>query len=208
MVTKDTENVVTAIFKVGSQGYQAFSEIKDYPFSESYLISELALVRKQNGHISLQESVHTGFENTMLGGLMGGLIGVLGGPIGLLLGGTIGLAAGSGADIRNEARNLTMAEKVTASMNDGDVALIALVQESDPSSLDSKLKAFDAVIMRRTAAAIQDEIQEAARIQKELAKQVKKELRAQQSAERAARMQKHEEKIKQAFDQFKQKLPK
>jgi hypothetical protein len=202
------ENVVTAIFKVGSQGYQAFSEVKRDPFSESYLISELALVRKQSGHISLQESVHTGFENTIMGGLMGGLVGVLGGPIGMLLDGGIGFVAGSAADTRDEARNLTMAEKVTASMNDGDVALIALVQEGDPSSLDLKLKAYNALVIRQDAATIQDEIDEAARIQKELAKQVKKDLRAQKSAEWKASIEKRKVRIKQAFDEFKQRLPK
>lgn len=202
------ENVVTAIFRVGSQGYQAFSEARRDPFSGSYVISELALVRKQGGHISLQESVHTGFENTVMGGLIGGLVGVLGGPIGMLLGGTIGLVAGSAADTRDESRGVTLAEKVTASMNDGDVALIALVQETDPSSLDSRLKAFDALVIRRDAATIQDEIEEAARIQKELAKQVKKDLRAQKSAEWKASIEKRKERIKQAFDEFKQRLPK
>ncbi|HVP56708.1 MAG TPA: DUF1269 domain-containing protein, partial [bacterium] len=128
MADKVTENVVTAIFKVGSQGYQAFSEVRRDPFGRSYLISELALVKKQSGHISLQESVHSGFENTIMGGLIGPLVGVLGGPIGMLLGGSIGLVTGSAVDARDEARNVTMAEKVATGMNDGDVALIALVQ--------------------------------------------------------------------------------
>ena len=202
------ENIVTAIFKVGSQGYQAFSEIKRDPYNASYTISELALVKKQSGYISLQESVHTLFENTIMAGLIGGLVGVLGGPIGVLLGGSIGLATGSAIDARSEAKNVTLAERVTTSMNDGDVALIALVQETDQSSLDSKLKAFDVTIIRRDAATVQHEIQEAARIQKALVKQVKKELRAQQSAERKANIEKEKKKIKQAFDELKQKLAK
>lgn len=202
------ENIVTAIFKVGSQGYQAFSEIKRDPYNASYIISELALVKKQSGIISLQESVHTLFEKTAMGGLIGGLIGVLGGPIGMLLGGSLGLATGAAFDARDEAKNVTLAEKVTTSMNDGDIALIALVQETDQSSLDSKLKAFDVVIIRRDAATVQHEIKEAARIQKKLAKQVKKDLRAQKSAERKANIEKERGKIKQAFDEFKRKLAK
>jgi uncharacterized membrane protein len=204
------ENIVTAIFKVESQAYQAFSKLKRDPYTDDYWISGMAVVKKQNGHIALHDSFGAGFEvadNTVMGGLMGGLVGILGGPIGMLMGGSIGLITGSAVGTGEETRKVTLAERVTTSMKDGDVALIAMVQEMDEARLDTRFKEFDAIIMRRDAATVEDEVKEAQRVQKELEKQAKKELRAQKSAERKAKIEKQKEKIKQSFDDFKQKHP-
>ncbi len=202
------ENIVTVIFKTGSQGYQAFSEVKRDIFNDDYVISGMALVKKERGQIMVQESFDSGLrtvDDTIMGGLIGSMVGVLGGPIGMLLGGSAGLLAGSAVDTGDMAKDITMAERVSSSMKDGDLALIVLVQETDEALLDSKFKAFDTVIIRRDAATVQDEIKEAERVQKELEKQAKKELRAQKSAERKANIEKQKEKIKTAFDEFKQK---
>ncbi len=202
------ENIVTVIFKVGSQGYQAFSEVKRDPFSGSYTVSQVALVQKEKGHIALKDSYDTGIQtadDTVIGGLTGSLVGILGGPIGMLLGGSLGLIAGSVIDIGDMDKNVTMAERVSAGMKDGDLALILMVQETDASALDSKFKAFDTVIIRQDAATVQDEIKEAERVQRELEKQAQKELRAQKSAERKVKIDQQKSKIKKAFEEFKEK---
>ena len=75
------ENIVTVIFKVGSQGYQAFSELKRDTFNDDYVISGMALVKKERGQIIAQEAYDAGLrtvDDTTMGGLIGGLIGILG----------------------------------------------------------------------------------------------------------------------------------
>jgi uncharacterized membrane protein len=204
------ENIVTVIFKVESQGYQAFSDLKRDSLSEDYLISEVALVKKEKGHIVLKDAFDTGIrtaDDTVMGGLIGGLVGILGGPIGMLLGGSVGLMVGATVDSEDVFKGASMLERVSAGMKDGDLALIALVQETDEAKLNSRLKAFDTVIIRRDAANVQAEIKEAERIRKELEKQAKKELRTKKTAEYKAKIEKQQEKIKKAFDEFKEKLP-
>jgi uncharacterized membrane protein len=204
------ENIVTVIFKVESQGYQALTELKQDPYRGNYLISGMTLVKKEKEHIVVKDGFDTGIQttdDTVLGGLIGGLVGILGGPIGMLLGGSVGILAGTVADTGDIAKGATMVEKVSTAMKDGDLALIVLVQETDETSLDSQFKKYETIILRRDAATVQDEIKEAERIRKELEKQAKKELRAQKSAERKTKIEKQKAQIKQAFEDFKQKHP-
>ena len=62
------------------------------------------------------------------GGLIGSLIGILGGPLGVLLvccWWSIGASVGSDEELANSALIITVSNKLT----NGEVAIIALVQE-------------------------------------------------------------------------------
>lgn len=66
-------------------------------------------------------------SSTFSGGLFGSLIGILGGPIGMLLGGAYGAAVGSiGDSVKSEAAT-TLLDAVTEKLQDGSVAIVALV---------------------------------------------------------------------------------
>jgi len=71
------------------------------------------------------------------GGLIGSLIGILGGPLGVLfgfaVGGVIGGSVGSYEELANSALIITVSNKLT----NGEVAIIALVQENDESVLNA-----------------------------------------------------------------------
>ena len=40
------EKIITAIFKVESEGYQAMTELKNVPSTDSYFVSQAVLVKK------------------------------------------------------------------------------------------------------------------------------------------------------------------
>lgn len=106
------ENIVTILFEVESEAYQAFSELKRVPVNGCYAISQIGLIKNQNGHPVLLEGFDAGKDGALKGGLLGTMIGILGGPFGVLLGGSMGTMLGIVADADDTAKNLSMLEQV------------------------------------------------------------------------------------------------
>ena len=45
--------IITAIFKVESEGFQALTELKKAPETDTYTVSQAALIRKENNRINI-----------------------------------------------------------------------------------------------------------------------------------------------------------
>lgn len=201
------ENIVTAIFEVESEAYQAFSQLKQDMVNTSCVITQMALVKKQNGRIIPCEGYDTGLESTddtWKGGLIGSLVGILGGPLGVLLGGSMGVLIGGAVDANDSGKNLSMIEKVSEKLADGEVALIALAKETSEVMLDARLGTFHTTILRHDAAVVAQEVEEARELQKELAKEAKRKMREAKKQEIEAKRAK----LQADFEDFKKKFDK
>ena len=110
------------------------------------------------------------------GGLIGSLIGILGGPLGVLFGfatgGAIGASVGSDKELINSALITTVSKKLT----NGEVAIIALVQENDESVLNAIFEKYQVDIARWDVATVAAEIESALKIQEDLEHQAKARL--------------------------------
>lgn len=203
------ENIVVALFKEESKAYQGLSRLKKDCVNSSYTISQIALIKKENGHILADDGFDTGVktqDDTLMGGLFGSLIGVLGGPIGVLLGGSIGLLIGSNIDSNDALEGGSMLEYVSQNLVDGEVALIALVQETDETLLDTVLQPYDVSIIRYNAAEIAEEVESVLEIQKEMERKVKEKLREEKSEKRKLALKEKSDKLKAEFETFRKKF--
>ncbi|WP_426351203.1 DUF1269 domain-containing protein [Alloiococcus sp. CFN-8] len=203
------ENIIIVNFKKESQAYEAYSEIKRDPYSRSCLISQLILVEKVNGQILPCETFHTGVEvseDIFKGGLLGGLIGILGGPIGILLGGSVGLLVGSLIDAAHVSHNSSILEKVVNNIKDGEIALVALVQETNTSTFDGKVQGYDAELTRYDAALIQEEVEIAEELHRKIEKRVKEEVRAVKTSERKEKKEEIRKMIRRHFNDLKKDI--
>lgn len=204
------EHVIVAVFSVESETFQAFSKCKEHLGSSGYLISQMVIVKKINNTLKIQESFDTGIEtqnDTIAGGLIGALVGVLGGPLGILLGGSIGSLIGSSFDMSDAKTNASMIEIVSHSLADGETAFIALVQEDEPLSFDNILKGFQNVsVTRWDAAVLQQEIETARMLEKELEKKARNELREKKTEERKQKIEEYRAKVKKDFADLKEKM--
>ena len=202
------ENVVVVLFKNESEGFQAATELKNAAAGNDYTISQLALVQKKDGKVSAVDGFDTGVktsDDTWRGMLIGGLVGILGGPIGMLLGMSYGGLIGASIDLADASDGASMLEQVSTKLQDGETAVIALIQEQDESILDMKLSKFQAEILRCDAAVVAQEVEEAREAEKELQKQAKAQMRAQKKADREQRIQEKRSKIKADFKSHKNK---
>ena len=133
------------------------------------------------------------------GGLIGSLIGILGGPLGVLfgfsVGGVIGGSVGSYEELANSALIITVSNKLT----NGEVAIIALVQENDESVLNAIFEKYQVDIVRWDVATVAAEIESALKIQKDLEHQAKARLIADKKEARREKFDKLIANIKEKF---------
>lgn len=203
------ENVITVLFKVESEAFQAATELKNAREEDGCVISQVALVKKQNGKVTPCDGFDSGAvtsDDTINGLLIGSVVGILGGPIGMLLGGSYGALIGSALDASDALDSASIIEQVCSKLEDGDIALIALVQEDNEEIFNSKLSKFDTMIIRHDAAVVAVEVEEAVKVEKELEREAKRQLKAQKKEERAQKIEEKRSEVKANFEALKNKV--
>lgn len=174
------KNVVVAVFKVESEAFKALTELRQAASGATYLVSAAALVKKENGACRLLDGFDTGTDTskgTAVGGIVGMVVGALAGPIGMLLGLSTGSLIGMSSDAGNAAYGASMLEQIADKLDDDMVAIIAITDEETEEALDGRLSAYDTVIARFDAKAVAAEVDEAYKMQDEMARQAREKLR-------------------------------
>ena len=204
------QNVIVGLFEVESEAYQALTELKQNPGNEQSFVTQAVLVKKENGALRSLDGFDTGansLDDMAVGGIVGALFGILGGPIGILLGGSYGALVGSVMDTGDALDDACMIEKIAGKMVDGEVAIIGLANEEDESILDARLGKFKTIIARFDAAVVA-EVEEAQKMEQELARQARRELRDEKKAARKEKIAEKREKLSADFGAFKAKFKK
>lgn len=204
------ENIVLSYFNIESEAFQALSELKKINlFDEKILLSQVALIKKVDGQIIVKDAFDTGkvtSDDTWKCSLIGGLVGILGGPIGMLLGFSTGTIIGAIKDTKDTETENNLILSITKRMKDGDVALIAVIQEETEESYDRVMSAFDCLTIRYDASFVQEEVDYAQKVQKELEKQAREKMKEKRSVERMNKKKYYENKIKFDFSRLKEKM--
>ena len=158
------ENVVIVNCKVPSEAYQILSVLRQNHDNESFTISQAAVVKKDAGHLSLEDGFIDGGATEArgwTGGLIGSMVGLLAGPLGVLLGGGIGSLIGDSMDLKELADKSDLLAKASECLVDGETALLLMIKEDDETALGAMLKEFQITITRMDAAEIAAEIESA-----------------------------------------------
>ena len=200
------ENIVVSIFRVESEAFQAFSELKQFGQTENTKLAQVSIVKAEDGIIKVKDSfdlMNSLGSDYFEGGLIGSLIGILGGPLGVLFGfvagGTIGASISLDKELAKSALTTTVSEKLT----NGEVAIIALVQENDESVLNAIFEKYQVDIARWDVATVAAEIESALKIQEDLEHQAKARLIADKKEARREKFDKLKADIKEKFDKLK-----
>ena len=146
------ENFFAVIFEEQSEAYQAFDEMKAHiNDKKNYVIPRMVLVEKSEGKLNICEGcdARCRVTSTALGSLFGMVVGLLGGPLGVVLGGA------AGGFISNN-------------IQDGEIALIALVQENQDGSFEKEFAKYKTAILKKDAAQVAVEVEDAMDINEKL----------------------------------------
>ena len=158
------ENVIIVNCKVPSEAYQILSMLRRNPDNVSYEIAQAAIVKKEVGHLSLEDGFITSDpaeDRGWTGGLIGSLVGILGGPLGVLFGGSVGALIGDSMDLKKIEEKSDLLAKAGECLVDGETALLVMAKEEDETALPAMLRNFDISITRLDAAEIATEIKQA-----------------------------------------------
>ena len=205
------EKIISVVFKVESEGYQAMTELKQNTVTDAYIVSSAVLVKRENGGIKALDAFDSGMvnkDNTWIGGLVGSLVGILGGPLGVLLGGSFGILIGNTVDVGDTVSNMSLIEKVSEQLVDGEIVLIALEQEATEGAIQKMLTKFDVSIIEEDAANVAEEVEQAVEAQKEMERQARAKLRAAKKEEYKQKIEEQRTKLKAEFEDFKAKFKK
>ena len=203
------ENIVVVNFEVESEAYQALSELKAKNVTEDYIISQAVLARNDNGRVEAVDWFSTGVmvnDDALLGGMLGALIGVVGGPVGMLLMGSYGALVGTTVDLLDADQNSSMMEHVMKCVTENKTVLLAIVQEENGASFDANFEKYQAEITRFDAAEIAVEVEEAQRVELELAKQARLQAWQEKKDARHEKIMERKAALKAEFQDLKQDM--
>ena len=204
-------NVVVSVFEVESEAFQGITELKQNPGNDTSYVTGAALIKKENGTLRTLDSFDTGThtaDDTLTGGLIGAFVGILGGPLGVLLGGSYGALIGAAVDADDTVQGISLIEQTAGKLDEGETAIIGLAFEEDEAILDQKLGRFKTTIYRYDADAVEAEVEEAQKLEKEMARQARQELRDDKKASRKEKRAEKKSKMSAEWASFKGKFKK
>jgi hypothetical protein len=167
-------NVLLAVFKNQLSAYEVLNNIKSNFIGKNYVITEAAVVKKENGKVVFKEGFKVSSDGNigfLSGGLLGAFVGIIGGPLGILLGGSLGALIGGNRGNSSDQVKSGILSDTTKYLTDNNFGLVLLATEEANSELDNYLKKYDEeVILRKDANTVQKEIEVAKEYEKELYK--------------------------------------
>ena len=198
------ENVVTAIFEVESEAYKAFTEIRNKSAGEGYSVVEASLLKRDGDNVVISDAFDAAgvtSDDTATGAVVGA---ILGGPLGVLLGAGTGALIGSAFDSDDAIDSASMLEVTAGKLYDGEVAIVALVQEEEPA-FDAAFEGYQTTIIRHFAADVVKEVELARQSAAEYENQLREQLRAERKAQRAEKRAERKAKMEARVDSAKAK---
>jgi uncharacterized membrane protein len=208
--------MLVAVFDTEPAAYEGLQALKDlHTDGDITLYATAVLVKDFSGAVSVKQSADQGPLGTAVGMLsgsvtgllageagaaaglaLGGVAGPLGAAIGLSLGGLTGLIV----DLSHSGVNVDFVDEVSKAMIPGKAAVLAEVEETWQTPVDTRLGKLGGLVFRRLRSEVVEDqlVRESAAFEAEL-RQLEDEL-AQASAESKADLQKEFAAAKQKLE--------
>ncbi len=183
--------ILVAVFDTEPAAFEGQSALKElHETGDITLYSTAVIVKDASGTVSVKQMADEGPIGTSLGLLTGSLIGLLAGPIGVAVGASAGALTGLIIDLGKSGIGVDFVDEVSKTLSPGKVAVLAEVEETWVTPVDTRLGQLGGVVFRRQRSeVIEDQLnREAAACDAEL-KQLKDELK-QANADTKAAVQK------------------
>lgn len=204
--------MLVAVFNTETAAFEGLQELKDlHRDGDITLYATAVLVKDLAGDVSVKQSADEGPLGTAVGMLTGsvtGLVagevgaaaglaaGAVAGPVGAAVGLSLGALTGLIIDLSESGVNLDFVDEVSRTLIPGKTAVVAEVEESWETPVDTRLGNLGGLVFRRLRYEVVEDqlVREAAAFEAEL-QQLKAEM-AQASAEGKAALQHQIETVK------------
>lgn len=154
------ERMLVVVFDNEKKAYEGKSALHQLEFDGDVSIyAEAVIVKHADGTISVKEQDDFGPVGSLIGTSLGALIGVLGGPVGLAIGATTGLTLGGLVDLDNLLVGDDFLGDVTKSLTPNKVALVAQIEETWITPVDTRMEPLGGTVFRRSLAEVRQNIE-------------------------------------------------
>ena len=143
-------NIVGAMFAKESEAREAMAALRETPSFNGTTVYQVSLVKCKDNELKLCDNFTSEYltSSDLTGGLLGVLIGLLAGPLGAMLGGATGALLGDAMNADKKDIGQILIEEVAQKMEEGDLAMIMIVDEENEGILDHALVNYNVVITR------------------------------------------------------------
>lgn len=185
------ERMLVVVFDNEGKAYEGKAALHELQFNGDVTIyAEAVVVKHADGSISVREQDDFGPVGTLVGTSLGALIGVLGGPVGVAIGAAAGLTLGGLVDVDNLLVGEDFLGDVTKSLTPNKVALVAQIEETWTTPVDTRMEPLGGTVFRRGLGQVREDIEDRdIAAMKADAAQFKEEIRTA-NADRKAKLQK------------------
>ena len=203
--------MLVAVFDTETAAFEGLNALRDlHRDGDITLYASAVIVKDKTGKISVKQAADDGPVGTAVGLLTGGLIGILGGPAALAIGATVGGFTGFLFDLDNSGIGATFLDDVSKTLTAGKAAVLAEVEESWTTPVNTRLHAHGGIVFRRLRSEVVEDqlVRESAAFQADLTA-LRDDLKQAMAKDRTAIQKDIEQvtkQIKSTQDQAKAKL--
>jgi uncharacterized membrane protein len=180
--------MLVAVFDSEVSAFEGLSALRElHKSGDITLYGSATLIKDSGGKITVKKVDEAEPAGAAVGLLTGGLIGLIGGPVGLPIGAALGGLTGLLFDLDRSGINVAFVDDVSKALIPGKAAVVADVDESWTTPVNTRLHKLGAIVFRRLRSeVVEDQLsREAAAFQADL-KALDEELRRADAADRAA----------------------
>jgi uncharacterized membrane protein len=120
------------------------------------LYASTVIAKDASGTVAVRQAADDGPVGTLAGVVTGGLVGLLGGPVGVAVGAYVGGLGGLMYDLLNVGIGADFLDEVGGSLTPGKAAIVADVDETWATPVDTRLGALGGTTFRRLQGEIVD----------------------------------------------------
>jgi uncharacterized membrane protein len=150
--------LLISTFGTETSAYEGLSALKElHRDGDITLYATSVIAKDPQGKVAIREAADSGPVGTLVGLVTGGLIGLLGGPAGVAVGAYVGGVGGLMYDMFNIGMSADFIDDVAGSLTPGKVAVVADIDETWVTPVDTRLGALGGTTFRRYPGDVVDE---------------------------------------------------
>jgi uncharacterized membrane protein len=150
--------LLVSTFDSEQAAFEGLSALQDlHRHGDITLYASSVIAKDADGGVSVRQQADRGPVGTLVGLVAGGLVGLLGGPAGVAVGAYIGGFGGLLFDLFDTGMGMDFVDEVSAALTPGKAAVVADIDETWVTPVDTRLGALGGTTYRRYTGEVIDE---------------------------------------------------
>lgn len=152
------DKILIAVFDTEEAAFEGVSVLKDlHQDGDISLYASAVIAKDAHGQVAVRQAADRGPVGTLVGIVTGSLVGLLGGPVGMAVGAYVGGTGGALYDLFSAGFGVDVVDEVSEALTPGKAALVAEIDESWVTPVETRLGAMGATIFRRLPGEVLDD---------------------------------------------------